>query len=205
RGAYSRLDDILDGETRNAVANADLIEIVRTSNRPFEITGETAVVQTEEQLEKVTLGREKISRIILEKAAAITPEFGIELRDLQIKRVNYVDEVQQKVFDRMIAERQRIAFMYRSEGDGKSAEIRGQKERELKRIQSEAYKAAQELKGRADGEATRIYAEAFNRDAEFYQFWKTLDAYRTTLDANTWLLLSTNNEFFKFLKSIGAR
>jgi membrane protease subunit HflC len=205
RGAYSRLDDILDGETRNAVANADLIEIVRTSNRPFEITGETAIIQTEEQAEKVTLGRDKISRIILEKAAAITPEFGIELRDLQIKRVNYVEEVQQKVFDRMIAERQRIASMYRSEGDGKSAEIRGQKERELKRIQSEAYKTAQEIKGRADAEATRIYAEAFNRDPEFYQFWKTLDTYRTTLDANTWLLISTNNEFFKYLKSIGGR
>ncbi|MBN2199925.1 MAG: protease modulator HflC [Candidatus Aminicenantes bacterium] len=205
RGAYSRLDDILDGETRNAVANAALIEIVRTSNRPFEITGETAILQTEEELESVSLGRDKISRIILEKAAAITPEFGIELRDLQVKRVNYIEEVQQKVFDRMIAERQRIAAMYRSEGDGKSAEIRGQKERELKRIQSGAYKTAQEIKGRADGEATRIYAEAFNRDPEFYQFWKTLDTYRTTLDSNTWLLLSTNNEFFKFLKSLSGR
>ncbi|OGD27463.1 MAG: HflC protein [Candidatus Aminicenantes bacterium RBG_13_63_10] len=205
RGAYSRLDDILDGETRNAVANSDLIEIVRTSNRPFEKTGETAIIQTEQQLETVTMGREKISRIILKNAAAITPEFGIELRDLQIKRVNYVEEVQQKVFDRMIAERQRIASMYRSEGDGKSAEIRGQKERELKRIQSEAYKTAQEIKGKADAEATRIYAEAFNRDAEFYQFWKTLDTYRTTLDANTWLLLSTNNEFLKFLKTAGVR
>jgi membrane protease subunit HflC len=205
RGAHSRLDDIIDGETRNAVANHDLIEVVRSSNRPFEKSEETSIIQTEEELGHVTIGREKISRIILEKAAAITPEFGIELRDVQVKRVNYVEEVQQKVFDRMIAERQRIAAQYRSEGDGKSAEIRGQKERELKRIQSGAYKQAQELKGKADAEATRIYAQAYNADPEFYQFWKTLDTYRTTLDANTWLFLSTDSEFLKYLKNIGTR
>jgi len=205
RGAHSRLDDIIDGETRNAVANHDLIETVRSSNRPFEKSEETSIIQTEEELGHVTIGREKISRIILEKSAAITPEFGIELRDVQIKRVNYVEEVQQKVFDRMIAERQRIAAQYRSEGDGKSAEIRGQKERELKRIQSGAYKQAQEIKGKADAEATRIYAQAYNADPEFYQFWKTLDTYRTTLDANTWLFLSTDSEFLKYLKNIGTR
>ena len=205
RGAHSRLDDIIDGETRNAVANHDLIETVRSSNRPFEKSEETSIIQTEEELGHVTIGREKISRIILEKSAAITPEFGIELRDVQIKRVNYVEEVQQKVFDRMIAERQRIAAQYRSEGDGKSAEIRGQKERELKRIQSGAYKQAQELKGKADAEATRIYAQAYNADPEFYQFWKTLDTYRTTLNANTWLFLSTDSEFLKYLKNIGTR
>jgi membrane protease subunit HflC len=205
RGAQSRLDDILDGETRNAVANHDLIEIVRSSNRPFEKSEETSIIQTEEELGHVTIGREKISRIILEKAAAITPEFGIELRDIQIKRVSYVEEVQQKVFDRMIAERQRIAAQYRSEGDGKSAEIRGQKERELKRIQSGAYKEAQEIKGKADAEATRIYAQAYNADPEFYQLWKTLATYRTTLDANTWLFLSTESEFLKYLKSISGR
>jgi membrane protease subunit HflC len=205
RGAQSRLDDILDGETRNAVANHDLIEIVRSSNRPFEKSEETSIIQTEEELGHVTVGREKISRIILEKSAAITPEFGIELRDIQIKRVSYVEEVQQKVFDRMIAERQRIAAQYRSEGDGKSAEIRGQKERELKRIQSGAYKEAQEIKGKADAEATRIYAQAYNADPEFYQLWKTLETYRTTLDANTWLFLSTDSEFLKYLKNIGTR
>jgi membrane protease subunit HflC len=205
RGAQSRLDDILDGETRNAVANHDLIEIVRSSNRPFEKSEETSIIQTEEELGHVTVGREKISRIILEKSAAITPEFGIELRDIQIKRVSYVEEVQQKVFDRMIAERQRIAAQYRSEADGKSAEIRGQKERELKRIQSGAYKEAQEIKGKADAEATRIYAQAYNADPEFYQLWKTLETYRTTLDANTWLFLSTDSEFLKYLKNIGTR
>jgi membrane protease subunit HflC len=105
----------------------------------------------------------------------------------------------------MIAERQRIASKYRSEGDGRSAEIRGQKERELKRIQSEAYKKAQELKGKADAEATRIYAQAYNVDPEFYQLWKTLETYRTTLDASTWLFLSTDSEFLKYLKGVGGR
>jgi membrane protease subunit HflC len=119
--------------------------------------------------------------------------------------VNYVDEVQKKVFDRMIAERQRIASKYRSEGDGKSAEIRGQKERELKRIQSEAYKKAQEIKGKADAEATRIYAQAYNLDPEFYQFMKTLETYRTSLAKETWLLLSTDSEFLRYLKSSEIR
>jgi membrane protease subunit HflC len=146
------------------------------------------------------VGREKVAQIILEAASKITPQFGVELRDVRIKRINYVDEVQQKVFDRMIAERKRIASKYRSEGDGKSAEIRGQKEKELKRIQSEAYRKAQEIKGKADAEATRIYAQAYSVDPEFYQFLKTLETYRTSLDSETWLLLSTDSEFLKFLK-----
>jgi membrane protease subunit HflC len=149
---------------------------------------------------KIEAGREKIAQIILEAASKITPQFGVELRDVRVKRINYVDEVQQKVFDRMIAERKRIAAKYRSEGDGKSAEIRGQKERELKRIQSEAYRKAQEIKGKADAEATRIYAQAYSADPEFYQFLKTLETYRTSLDSETWLLLSTDSEFLKFLK-----
>ncbi|MGB6338542.1 MAG: protease modulator HflC, partial [Candidatus Aminicenantaceae bacterium] len=161
RGAHSRLDDIIDGETRNAIANYDLFEIVRSTNREFSVSEEAAeILDTESAQKKVEMGREKITQIILEKASEITPEFGIELRDVRIKRVNYVEEVQRKVFDRMIAERQRIAAKYRSEGDGKSAEIRGQKERELKRITSEAYKISQEIQGKADAEAVKIYADA---------------------------------------------
>ncbi len=201
RGAHSRLDDIIDGVTRNTVANFDLIEAVRSSNRVFEQTEDSALLDQSEALVPITAGRTKLSQLILEESSKITPEFGIELRDVQIKRVNYVDEVQQKVFERMIAERQRIASKYRSEGDGKSAEIRGQKERELKRIQSGAYKTAQEVKGKADAEATRIYALAYNLDPEFYQFMRTLETYRTTLDKDTWLLLSTDSEFLKYLKS----
>ena len=203
RGAHSRLDDIVDGETRNAVANYDLIEIVRSSNRVFERSEESVAKDESEVIAKIELGRDKIAKIILEKADKITPEFGVEIKDVQIKRVNYVDEVQKKVFERMIAERQRIASKYRSEGDGKSAEIRGQKEKELKRIQSEAYRKAQEIMGKADAEATRIYATAYNLDPELYQFLKTLESYRTSLAKDTWLVLSTDSEFLKYLKSSG--
>jgi membrane protease subunit HflC len=205
RGAHSRLDDIIDGETRNAVANFALIEIVRSSNRAFEITEEVITLDQQEPILEIQTGREKIANQILERSSAITTEFGVELKDVRIKRVNYVEEVQNKVFDRMIAERQRIAAKYRSEGDGKSAEIRGQKERELKKIQSEAYRTSQEIKGKADAEATRIYAEAYSLDQEFYQFMRTLETYRTTLDDQTWLLLSTDNEFLKYLKSTVRR
>jgi membrane protease subunit HflC len=203
RGAQSRLDDIVDGETRNAVANYDLIEIVRSSNRPFEITEDAALLDLSEVVGKIQTGRDKLAKIVLERASKIAPTFGIELKDVQIKRVNYVDEVQRKVFDRMIAERKRIASKYRSEGDGQSAEIRGQKERELKRIVSEAYRKAQEVKGKADAEATKIYAQAYNADPEFYQFLKTLETYRAALEKETWLVLSTDSEFFKYLKASG--
>jgi len=199
RGAHSRIDDIIDGETRNAVANFDLIEIVRSSNREFELTEEIAILDIAAAIPDIEIGRDKIAQIILEKSSEITPEFGVELRDVKIKRINYVEEVQRKVFDRMISERKRIAAKYRSEGDGKSAEIRGEKERELKKIQSEAYRKAQEIKGKADAEATKIYANAYNRDPEFYQFMKTLETYVSTMDKETWMLLSTDAEFLKYL------
>ena len=201
RGAQSRIDDIIDGETRNAIANFDLIEIVRSSNRKFELTEETEILDLASVLIEIQTGREGIAQIILEKSSEKTPEIGVELKDVKIKRINYVDEVQRKQFDRMISERQRIASKYRSEGDGKSAEIRGEKEKELLRIQSEAYKQAQEIKGRADAQATAIYADAYNRDPEFYQYMKTLEVYRTIMDEQTWLLLSTESEFLKYLKS----
>ncbi len=200
RGAHSRLDDVVDGATRNAVASFDLIEIVRSSNRQFEITEDAALLDFSEVVGKIQTGRDKIAKLILDNSEKITPTFGVEIRDVQIKRVNYVDEVQRKVFDRMIAERKRIASKYRSEGDGKSAEIRGQKERELKRIVSEAYRKAQETKGKADAEAIKIYAQAYSLDAEFYQFLKTLETYRTSLEKDTWLILSTDSEFFKYLR-----
>jgi membrane protease subunit HflC len=203
RGAHSRIDDIVDGETRNVIAKFDLIEIVRSSNRPFELTEDAALLDFSEVVGKIQTGRDKIAKLILESSAKITPTFGVELKDVQIKRVNYVDEVQRKVFDRMIAERKRIASKYRSEGDGKSAEIRGQKERELKRIISEAYRKAQETKGKADAEATKIYAQAYNLDPEFYQFLKTLETYRVALEKETWLILSTDSEFFRYLKGPG--
>jgi len=201
RGAHSRLDDVVDGETRNVIASSDLIEIVRSTNREFNLSEESTLLDYSEIIGRIQVGRARIAEIILERASRITPEFGVELKDIRIKRVNYVDEVQKKVFDRMIAERNRIASRYRSEGEGRSAEIRGQKERELKIISSEAYKKAQEIKGRAEAEATRIYAQAYNLDPEFYQFLKTLETYRATLASDTWLILTTGSEFLKYLKS----
>lgn len=200
RGAQSRLDDIIDGETRNAIANYDLEEVVRSTNRVFEETEEAGVLTEREEVVTIETGRDKITGIILTASSIITPAIGIELKDVRIKRINYIEEVRQEVFGRMIAERQRIAAKYRSEGDGRSAEIRGEKERELKRIQSGAYKTVQEIKGKADAQATRIYADAYNLDPEFYQFMRTLETYRIVMDEGTILLLSTDTEFLKYLK-----
>jgi len=205
RGAHSRIDDIIDGETRNAIARYNLIEIVRSSNREFEESEETAILDISYVGTEIQTGREKITQIILEESSLKAADLGIELRDIRIKRLNYVEEVQRKVFDRMISERQQIASKYRSEGDGESAKIRGEKERELKRIQSGAYRRAQEIQGEADAEATRIYALAYNLDPEFYQFMKTLETYVSSLDKETWMLLSTDAEFLKYLKSSNKR
>jgi membrane protease subunit HflC len=199
RGAQSRLDDILDGETRNAVARYDLIELVRTSNRnPDDIP-----IEAEEEeviLNVIQKGREQVSREILERAAGRTTDLGIELLDLRIKRINYVAEVQQDVFARMIAERQRIAELYRSEGQGEAARIRGERERDLQRIQSEAFKTAEELRGKADAEATDVYAAAYGRDADFYGFTRSLETYEKVMDPGTMLILGTESEFLRYLK-----
>lgn len=202
RGAHTRLDDIIDGETRNAVANHNLIEIVRTSNRELRLEELISDIVDTSALEKVKVGREKIVNGILQKASKVALDYGIEIVDVRIKRVNYSEKVQAKVYDRMISERKRIAEKYRSEGQGKSAEILGQKERELKKITSEAYKIAQEIMGKADAEATKIYALAYNSDPELYSFLKTLESYKNTLDDKTWVLLSTDSDFFRYLKKI---
>lgn len=204
RIAQSRLDDIIDGETRNAIASYPLIEAVRATGRIFE-TDEVLDDGDAERVEKVAVGREKLTRRILERASAVVSEFGIELVDVQIKRINYVDEVQVKVFERMISERRRIAEKSRSEGMGRSAEIRGQKERELKKIRSEAYRRAQEIQGKGDAEATQIYAQAFGKDPEFYQFLRTLEAYPRTVNANTSMFLGTDTEFYRYLRSASIR
>ncbi len=204
RGAQSRLDDIIDGETRNVIASHDLIEVVRTSNRAFEKTEEIEDVMDTEAMRQIELGRDKITRLILERASRVVPDYGIELVDLQIQRVNYIESVQTKVFDRMISERKRIADRYRSEGQGKSAEIRGKKERELKVIESEAYRKTQEIMGRGDAEATGIYAEAYNRNRELYRFLRTMETYRSTIDKDSWLVLSTSADLFRYLQSPAA-
>jgi modulator of FtsH protease HflC len=201
RGAQSRLDDIIDGETRNVIANHNLIEVVRTSNREFEQAEEAEDVMEAEEMRQVELGRDKITRLILERASQVVPDYGIELVDVQIQRVNYIESVQTKVFERMISERKRIADRHRSEGQGKSAEIRGKKERELKVIESEAYRKTQEIMGRGDAEATTIYAEAYQRNSELYEFSKSMETYRKGIDAETWIVLSTNSQLFRYLQS----
>ena len=200
RGAETRISAILDGETRNAVARHDLVEVVRNSNRePDEI-----LLDAEEEtaiLEQIQLGREAITREILEAAQSSFNDLGIEILDVRFKRINYVEEVQVDVFQRMIAERQRIASRYRSEGEGETARIDGERERELQRIQSLAYREAEEIRGQADGEATRIYAAAYNRDDDFYAFIKSLETYELTADPSSILILTTDSELLRFVKS----
>ncbi|HET7293708.1 MAG TPA: protease modulator HflC [Vicinamibacteria bacterium] len=203
RGGQSRLDDIVDGETRNAIASYDLLEVVRSSNRPFQVTEDLAGIGAAEAMAPVKDGREKIAAKILEKAAAITVQFGIELKDVRFKRINYVDTVQQKVFERMISERKRIAERSRSEGQGRAAEIRGQKERDVLAASSVGYKTAQELKGAADAKATAIYARAYGKDPEFYQFTKAMETLNASFDENAWLVLSTDGELMRYLKGSG--
>ena len=197
-GAQSRLDDILDGETRNAVARHDLIELVRSTNR----SAEDIPIESEEEaviLELIERGRQEITREILETASGRTADLGIELLDLRLKWINYVEEVQKDVFARMIAERQRIAEQFRSEGQGESARIHGERERELAQIQSAAYRQAEELRGQTDAEATRIYADAYNRDADFYSFMKSMETYEQTMDRETLFILGTDSELLRFL------
>jgi len=201
-GAQTRLDDILDGETRNAIASHDLVEVVRSTNRvPSQDESQTAEEQV--TLEPIKVGRDRIRSEILAKAKARTEDLGIEILDVRLKRLNYVAEVQQKVFDRMIAERERIAARYRSQGEGEALRIQGQKERELKEISSTAYKTAVEIRGRADAEATDIFATAYNRSADarsFYEFLKTMETFETTVDDSTVLVFSSAGDFYRYLK-----
>jgi membrane protease subunit HflC len=201
RGAQSRLDDILDGETRNAVARYDLIELVRNSNRsPDDIPDEIVEEELEVILENIEKGRDQVSREILEVAASRTADLGIELLDLRIKRINYVEEVQQDVFARMIAERQRSAEQYRSEGQGEAARIQGERERDLQRIQSEAYETAEILRGEADAQAADIYAAAYGQDADFYSFTKSLETYEAIIDTGTTVIMGTDSELLRYLE-----
>ena len=201
RGAETRISAILDGETRNAVARHNLVEVVRNTNRePAEI-----LLDLEEDvdaiLEEIEVGRAAIQLEIRDAAQISLNDLGIELLDVRLKRINYVEEVQRDVFQRMIAERQRIAERYRSEGQGETARIDGERERELSRIQSVAYSQAEQIRGQADGEATRIYAAAYNRDPSFYAFIKSLETYELTADPSSILILTTDSELLRFIKN----
>ena len=198
-GAHSRLDDILDGETRNTIAKNELIDLVRQTNREFVITGDA--VETATDIEEVTLGRDKLHAEVLQNARRRTGDLGIEILDFRIKRINYVNEVRQEVYARMISERNRIAERYRSEGAGEAARIAGERQRELQVIASEAYRQAQEIRGKADAEASTIYAAAYSRDPEFYRFLKSMSTLETSMDPETVLLLSTDSDLLRYLNA----
>ena len=205
--AQSRLDDIIDSAARDLVTAQLLIEVVRDSNRVLNLDMsilEEEEGQSGEPLEEIQMGRDRITRLMLEKVQETVPQYGIELVDVQIKRINYVDEVRKKVFDQMISERQRISEKYKSEGEGEAADIMGQKQKELERIQSEAYKEAEQIKGDADAQAIQIYADAHGQDPEFYAFIQTLETYRQTTGESTKLILTTDSDIYRYLKSSGT-
>ena len=198
--AHALLDDIINSEVRNQISNQLLIDAIRTSNRPMTMMLKLEGEQSSEATE-VRVGRDEITARILERAGPAAREYGMELADIRIKRINYVEQVRKAVYERMIVERKRIAAKYRSEGEGEMMEIRGKKEKEEKQILSEAYRQSQEIKGKADAEAIKIYAEAYSKDPEFYSFLKTLESYEENLQKSSTVILSTDSDYLKYLKT----
>jgi membrane protease subunit HflC len=196
--AHARLDDTVDGAVRNQITNHLLIEAIKSTNRDMQFAIETERL---EELPEIEKGRDRITKLILEEAKPATREYGIELIDVKIKRINYVEDVRKAVYERMKKERERIAAKYRSEGEGEMLEIKGKSEREEKEILSEAYREAQEIKGKADAEAIKIYAKAYSKDPEFYSFLKTLESYEENLGKESILILSTDSDYLKYLKT----
>lgn len=205
--AVAKLNDIIDPAVRNFITSHSLIEAVRKSSRELDTreAGLEDVKRDRREIYDIEVGREKITRGILEQAQPKLAQFGIELVDVKIKRINYVEEVRKSVYGRMIAERKQIAEKFRSEGKGEARKIQGDKEKDLQQITSEAYRKAQEIKGKADAEATKIFARAFGVDPEFYSFIKTLEVYTEVLDKDNSLILSTDSEFLKYFKGYSEK
>jgi len=204
RGAQSRLDDILDGETRDFIANNYLEEAVRTSNRTPISSGAISEI-VDDSLVQINVGRDSIQEYIQKSANLQTQDLGIEILDFRFKRINYVEEVRTQVYERMKSERFRIADKFRSEGQGEASRINGEKERELKSIQSEAFKVAEQIKGKADAEAAAIYANAYNKNSasrELYSFLKSMETFQKTFNNETTVILSTDSDLYKYLKSM---
>lgn len=206
QGARTRLDDIIDSTVRDIVSGTDLEEIVRSRDWQVDVEDleDEAVIREDVDLVKPKKGRERLEQEMLAAAASRVEQLGIELADVRIKRINYIDSVRRQVESRMISERQSIAERFRSEGQGRSQEILGQMERELRTITSEAERTAAEIRGKADAEATKIYGEAYGADPEFYAFFRTLETYRS-LGANTTLMLDADSEYFRYLESTRRR
>jgi len=198
--ALGRLDDIIDPAVRNFITSYPLIETVRQTNRKMDTFEMGMDESNDRHIGTIKVGREKITVGIQQQAKPKLLEFGIELVDVKIKRVNYVEQVRDSVYGRMIAERKQIAEKFRSEGQGEARKILGKKERELKRITSEAYKTAQEIMGESDAQAISIYANAYEKDPDFYSFIKTLDNYNSTINKDTSLILSTDTEYLRYFK-----
>jgi len=198
-GAQSRLDDIIDSVVRDAVSGNYLVDLVRG---PTYKAPEDGMMIEDIPETAGRLSREQILAEITEKARASTPEYGIDLIDVQIKRINYIDKVREKVYERMISERNKVAAEYRSEGEGTRAEILGEMEKELRRIRSEAFRTSTEVKGKADAAAAKIYADAYNRDSEFYSFFRTLESIEKVGNANSKMVISTDSDFFRYFKEI---
>lgn len=202
-GAQSRLNDIIDSVVRDQVSGSELVELVRSASWvvPKDEVLEAVPAEVQVELKKeVVRGREELTRAILAKAREVVPQYGIELVDVRIKRLNYVESVREKVYARMISERKRIAARFRSEGEGQRAEILGAMEKELREIRSTAYRRVQEVRGAADAEATRVYGAAYSADPEFYAFSQTLEAYRNAKTENFTVILTTDSDYYRYPK-----
>ncbi len=209
RSAQSRLDDVLGSETRNAVAKHELIEIIRTTKDRVPLrdvlANDAGRALDVGSLVPIQKGRKLVEQEIFAEAAEKVRVFGIELLDIRFKRINYNESVRPKIYDRMISERRQIAERFLSEGNGEAARIRGNRVRDLNKIQSEAYRQVEEIRGVADAKATEIYAKAYNQSPEaaaFYEFTRTMQAYKAMIAENTTLVLSTDSDLFKFLKGV---
>ncbi len=203
-GAQSRLDDIIDSVLRDLVSSNTLVELVRSASweTPKPEALEEASKEVVEELKKeINLGREGLTREVLAVVRKIAPQYGIEVVDVRIKRLNYVESVREKVFARMISERKQLAARFRSEGEGRSAEILGNMDKELREIRSTAYKVVQEVRGKGDATATKIYGDAYSRDQEFYAFSRTLENLKAGKNANSVLVLTTDSDYYRYLKN----
>jgi modulator of FtsH protease HflC len=213
-GARSRLDTILDSTTRDVISNNNLVEAVRNTNsiieqveaRKAEIErmmeqGEVLVDdEITGEIEPITIGRERLSRLIVEAADSELTQFGIRLVDVQLRRIAYESSVEAKVYDRMISERQRVAQKIRSIGQGERAKIEGRMTRDLRAIESDAYRRAQQIRGEAEARSTAIYAQALNKDPAFFEFMRSMEAYDRTFKAGDRFILSTDSEFLHYLR-----
>jgi membrane protease subunit HflC len=212
-GAQSRLDDVIDSAVRKIVSRNSLVEAVRNSNvineidRPSvyqagaEIEGEEAEslgIDTSIVYEEITKGRAVLSDEMFQESSQITPQYGIELIDIIIRQIKYSDELTESVYRRMIKERNQIAQAFRSDGEGKKAAIMGEMQRELDSIQSNAYRQSEQIKGEADARAAAIYANTYNRNPDFYEFWKAIESYKTMLPKFR-KTLTTEPEYFQYL------